>query len=95
MHSVMKGLFVLLFVFSETTTLLVVASSISYSRIPRNNFGIRTESRQHHEAIYTSNRKNVRKVETANREPARGGASVVVAAGAAKTMSANQYKLLK
>lgn len=91
----MKGLFVLLFIFSETTTLVVFASSISHSRIPRNNFGIRTENRQFHGAINTSNRQNVRKVDNANRKQARGGASAVVAAGAAKTMSANQYKLLK
>jgi hypothetical protein len=65
---------------------------VNASRFPRTNLGIRTTSC----TSDSSNLKNkaLLRVGGGRGSPARGGASVAVA-GAARTMSAGQYKVLK
>lgn len=73
---------------------IMLLTLVSSSRIPRTHFGIRLNSNNKQCAPSSSSNDVLRKVGGGSGST-RGGASAVAAAGgAAKTMSANQYKIL-
>ena len=79
----------------QVMNIIMILACVTSSRIPRTNFGIRINN-ESKSCVSTSSSNDVLRKVGGSSDSTRGGASAVAAAGgAAKTMSANKYKILK